>query len=68
LNIADAPRVRSKQANEILLLAGNNDALKLFDWMCAHAVRLRLKKISLDTEFPNSNASLAIRSHHPEAP
>jgi hypothetical protein len=28
MNIADARQVPSKQANEILLLAGNRDALK----------------------------------------
>jgi hypothetical protein len=31
--------VPRKQADEILLLAGNNDAVKSFDWMRAHTVR-----------------------------
>jgi hypothetical protein len=45
LKIADAPRVPGKQANKILLLADNNDALRFFDWMRAHAVRPRPKNI-----------------------
>jgi hypothetical protein len=37
LNIADARRVHRKQADEILLLAGSNEALKRFDRMRARS-------------------------------
>jgi hypothetical protein len=44
LNITNAPPTLASRHTKILLPAGNNDALKFFDWMRARAVQPRLKK------------------------
>src|ERR1700675_2744113 len=60
LDIANARRVPSKQANETLLLSGNKDLLKLFYWMCVYSARSRQKIVLHNREFSNSTPSLAI--------